>query len=297
MTTHDLQEQSMTTFETPQPINVTIDVAVGSARFIASDRTDTVVEVRPSNPANPTDVKQAEGTRVELTGNRLEVMAPKGWKHFTSFRGNSNSIDVTIELPTGSTLHGDSAMGNFVAEGQFGSVRLKSAMGNIEVDHSAALVARSSYGDISVEDVDGPAEIHTSSGDLTVRNVTGKAQVKNSNGTTKLGAIGGDLYVRSSNGDITIDSADASVDAKTANGNILAANVARGTVTLATAAGNLEVGIREGTAAWLDVSSSFGDVRNSMSATDGPPPSGDTVEVRGRTSFGDITIRRSAASV
>lgn len=286
----------MTTFETPKPIDVTIDVAVGSARFIASDRTDTVVEVRPSNPANATDVKSAEDTRVEFADGKLEVHAPKGWKHYTSFRGQSNSVDVTIELPTGSTLHGDSAMGNFVGEGEFGNVRLKTAMGNIQLDRTAALVARTSFGNIRVEDVDGPAEVHTSSGDLTVRKIAGKAQVKNSNGTTKLGEIGGDLYVRSSNGDITIDSADASVDAKTANGSILAANVARGSVALATAAGNLEVGIREGSAAWLDVSSSFGDVRNSMSSTDAPPPSGDKVEVRGRTSFGDIVIRRAAAS-
>ena len=287
----------MTTFESPQPINVTIDVAIGSARFIASDRTDTVVDVRPTNPDNATDVKAAEGTRVEFTDGKLEVIAPKGWKHYTSFRGQSNSIDVTIELPTGSTLHGDSAMGNFASEGRLGKVRLKTAMGNIQLDRTTALVARTSFGNIRVEDVDGPAEVHTSSGDLNLRKVAGKAQVKNSNGTTKLGEIGGDLHVRSSNGDVTIDSADASVDAKTANGSILAANVARGTVALATAAGNLEVGIREGSAAWLDVSSSFGDVRNSMSSAAEPPPSGDTVEVRGRTSYGDIVIRRSAASV
>lgn len=286
----------MTTFPTPQPIDVTIDVAVGSARFIASDRTDTVVEVRPTNPANASDVKAAEGTRVELVDGRLDIHAPKGWKHYTSFRGTSNSIDVTIELPAGSNVQGDSAMGNFIGEGRLGTVRLKTAMGNIQLDSTKALVARSSFGDIDIADVDGPAEVHTSSGDLLVRKVSGRAEVKNSNGTTRLGQIGGDLRVRSSNGDITIDSADASVDAKTANGSILAANVARGSVALATAAGDLEIGIREGTAAWLDVSSSFGEVRNSMSATDAPPATGDRVEVRGRTSFGDIVIRRSAAS-
>ncbi|MCW2749639.1 MAG: hypothetical protein JWR83_749 [Aeromicrobium sp.] len=285
----------MTTFESPQSIHVTIDVAIGSARFIASDRTDTVVDVRPTDPSNATDVKAAEGTRIEFADGKLEVIAPKGWKHYTSFRGQSNSIDVTIELPTGSSLHGDSAMGNFVGEGQFGKVRLRTAMGNIQLDRTTALEARTSFGDIRVEDVDGPAEVHTSSGDLNVRKIAGPAQVKNSNGTTRLGDVCGDLYVRSSNGDITVDSADASVDAKTANGSILAANVARGTVTLATAAGDLEVGIREGSAAWLDVSSSFGKVRNSMASTDAPPPSGDTVEVRGRTSYGDIVIRRSPA--
>ena len=41
----------MPTFETPQPIAVTVDVFLGHVEIIASDRTDTVVEVRPSDPA------------------------------------------------------------------------------------------------------------------------------------------------------------------------------------------------------------------------------------------------------
>jgi hypothetical protein len=66
-------------------------------------------------------------------------------------------------------------------------------------------------------------------------------------------------------------------------------------VELGTAYGELEVGIREGTAALLDVRSQFGSVRNSLTASDGPQPSDQRVEVRARTSFGDIVIRRSTA--
>ena len=57
--------------------------------------------------------------------------------------------------------------------------------------------------------------------------------------------------------------------------------------------GRLEIGIREGTAALLDVSSGFGRVENSLSASDGPQPSDETVQLRARTSYGDIVIRRS----
>jgi hypothetical protein len=53
------------------------------------------------------------------------------------------------------------------------------------------------------------------------------------------------------------------------------------------------VGIREGTAAMLDVRSAFGSVRNSLTASDGPQPSDQKVELRARTSFGDIVIHRS----
>ena len=44
----------MPKFETPEPISVTLDYAVGNVRISASDRTDTVVEVRPSDDPRST---------------------------------------------------------------------------------------------------------------------------------------------------------------------------------------------------------------------------------------------------
>ena len=69
--------------------------------------------------------------------------------------------------------------------------------------------------------------------------------------------------------------------------------VARGSVVLETANGDLEIGIAEGTAAWLQVNTGFGQVRNLLDEAARPTESDETVEVRGRTSYGDITIRRS----
>ena len=57
--------------------------------------------------------------------------------------------------------------------------------------------------------------------------------------------------------------------------------------------GEIEVGIHAGTAARLDVHTAFGQIRNQMDAADGPGPSDQAVEVRARTSYGDILIRRS----
>ena len=284
----------MTTFETPEPITATLDLSVGSARIIASDRDDTVVEVLPSDSSKNDDVKAAEQTRVEYADGRLSVIAPKTWKRYSLF-SHGGSIQVRIELPTGSRLRGDSGMGDFDSEGRLGDCRIKTSYGNIRLDETAALEAHSSYGDITVDLVGGDAQVYTSSGDIRVRDVKGAAQVKNSNGDCTVGPVDGDLRVKSSNGDVTIERAGASVDAKTANGSILVTEVSRGSVTLATACGDLEIGIREGTAAWLDVSSAYGKVRNSLTGSDSPQQTGDTVEVRARTSYGDVVIRRSPA--
>ena len=44
-----------------------------------------------------------------------------------------------------------------------------------------------------------------------------------------------------------------------------------------------------------DVGTRFGSVRNSLEIADGPDPSEGTVEVRARSSFGDIVIHRASA--
>ena len=70
----------MPTFDTPEPISVTVEFGVGDLRIVASDRTDTMVEVRPSDPAKKADVTAAEQTRVEYAGGRLLIKAPKSWR-------------------------------------------------------------------------------------------------------------------------------------------------------------------------------------------------------------------------
>ena len=55
-------------------------LGVGDIQVVASDRTDTVVDVRPSDPAKKSDVTAAEQTRVEYADGRLLVTAQKGWR-------------------------------------------------------------------------------------------------------------------------------------------------------------------------------------------------------------------------
>ena len=41
----------MPNFDTPQPITAVVEIAAGSIRLVASDRDDTVAEVRPRERA------------------------------------------------------------------------------------------------------------------------------------------------------------------------------------------------------------------------------------------------------
>jgi hypothetical protein len=91
----------MPTFDTPGPIHATVDLQDGRVRIYASDRTDTVVVVRPSDPSDDGDAQTAEQTEVEYTNGNLLVKAPRNTARWWLFQW-TGSVDITIDLPTGS---------------------------------------------------------------------------------------------------------------------------------------------------------------------------------------------------
>jgi DUF4097 and DUF4098 domain-containing protein YvlB len=281
----------MPNFETPQPISVTLELGAGHVRIVASDRTDTVVDVRPSDESDQSDVQAAAQVRVDHANGTLRVTGPKA--RAFDFSRKTRSVDVSIELPSGSQVSAELQMGDYRCAGRLGECRLKTSAGNVAVERTGALRLSTSAGHVTADGVTGDAEIHTGSGKIQVGEIEGTAVVKNSNGDIMIDSVTGDVRVRAANGDIHIDHAGAGVDATSHNGSVRVGEVVRGSVVLATAKGDLDVGIAQGTAAWLEVNTGFGHVRNLLESAAGPDEADETVEVRGRTSYGDITIRRS----
>ncbi|KJY42382.1 hypothetical protein VR41_08025 [Streptomyces sp. NRRL B-1568] len=282
----------MPSFDTPEPITATAHVEAGSIQFVAGDRLDTVVEVRPRDPKKDRDVQTAEQTEVTYANGVLTVRTPKPNLYLLGL-GRTGTVDVTVELPTGSRIDMTGAWAQVLGEGRLGEVRVKTSSGDVRLDTTGPLKLTASHGSITVDRVEGTAEITTSSGSLRVGLVDGPAVLKNSHGTTTVGAATGDLRVSGAHGDIDIARAEASVTATTAHGTLRVADVARGTVQLETSYGAIEIGIREGTAAWLDASSGSGQVRNALTASDSPEEAVDAVKIRARTRYGNIDVLRA----
>jgi DUF4097 and DUF4098 domain-containing protein YvlB len=281
----------MPTFDTPEPIAVDLDISMGDVRITASDRTDTIVEVRPSRQTERDDVDAAEHTRVEFARGCLTIKAPKSWKRYTPF-SDGGSVDVSIELPTGSSLLAEAAMAALHVSGRLGATSFKSGMGDIAVEDTGTLELRTGAGAISVGRAGGGAYLTTGSGALRVDSIDGTALLKNSNGATWVGDVSGDLRVNAATGDIAVDRAHAGVTARTANGDVRLGEVSSGTVVAETGSGGVEVGVADGSAAFLDLNTGFGRVDSDLSAADGPKEGEQTVEVRARSGAGDISIRR-----
>jgi len=271
------------------------DLGVGDLRVTATDRNDTVVDVRPTDPGKKSDVAAAEQTRVEYANGVLLIKAPTGWRYLGPGK-RTGSVDVLVDVPAGSQLHATCGVGSLHCAGRLGECRFSIGVGDVQIAEADRVEIRSGVGDITADSTTGHADIKTGSGSVRIGSIAGTAVVRNSNGDTWIGDVSDDLRVSSANGRIVVDHAGATVTAKTATGDVRIGEVRRGAIFAHTSMGAIDIGIRDGVAAWLDLNTSFGHVANDLDAAAKPEPGAASVEVRARTSFGDIRIQRVVAA-
>lgn len=289
---------SVSNFNTPSPIAVSLDLYVADVRFAVSDRTDTIVEVRPRDPNKVADIKAAENTRVEYddAARTLSIVSKKPRNRFVNFSSKRpESIDVVIQLPTDSDVRGEAELGDFQSDGVLGTVVLKTDMGAVRLAETGPLNLRNSLGGITVEGVSGSAEVHIGSSDIRIGAVDGTADVSTGNGKVRVGVVTGPANVKASNGSVSVDRALSDITAASSNGEVRVGEVVRGTVSATSKNGSVEVGVREGSAAWLELETGVGRVYNELASADAPEEGEpvDKVEVHASTKLGDITISRA----
>ncbi|WP_328836479.1 DUF4097 family beta strand repeat-containing protein [Streptomyces europaeiscabiei] len=193
----------MQKFDTPTPISAMLNIPAGRVRFIAADRTDTTVEVRPANAAKGRDVKAAEQTTVDYRDGVLRIQAPEAKNELF---GPSGTLEVTVQLPAGSRVEAKAAAAEFRGVGRLGDVVIDGAHGQVKLDEAASARLTLLAGDALVGRLDGPATITSGKGDLRVTE-----------------AVSGTVTLRTGHGEISIGVAagvSASMDAGTSYGRI-----------------------------------------------------------------------------
>ena len=265
----------MPTFDTPEPLAVRVEAAAGSVRLVATDRDDTVVEVRAHDESRAADVRAAEQTRVECSNGKLTVSAAR--RGFALFRGGA--VDIDIALPSGSGLKVSVASADVRADGAFADCRVSSASGDVDVDH-----------------VEGNLKAATASGSIAVAAVAGNGSVATASGTAAIGELDGDLVFKAASGDLSVARLCGGLRAHTASGSVTVATAVRGAISAFTSSGEVGVGVAQGTAARLDLITGAGAVTNLLESADGPADGDDTLLIHVRTGSGDIDIHRAVAT-
>ena len=261
----------MPTFDTPQPITATVEIAAGSVRLVASDRADTVVDVRPRDESRPEDVKAARRVRVDFTNGALAVASDRGFS--LPRRG---AVVVDVALPTGSRLNASVASADVTADGEYADCRLASASGDLTVEH-----------------VRGNIKADSASGDITVAVANDSASVSTASGDANFGRLSGEAKFRAASGSLSVGTLDGNLSAQTASGDVAVATAVRGSISVQTSSGEVGVGIAQGTAAQLDLHTRSGSVRNALQPSDGPAAGDETLVVHARTASGDVVVQRA----
>ncbi|HEX4442063.1 MAG TPA: DUF4097 family beta strand repeat-containing protein [Galbitalea sp.] len=283
----------MPTFETPNPIDLAINVQVGRIEVVASDRPDTVVTVTPSSADKAVDRHGVESTKVEFDGKRVTVIGPKARISWIG-PGPFDSVDIRVELPAGSRLTAELSVGNLRTDGRLGATRVKCSSGSAELGSTGDLWLRAGHGGAIVDSADGSAEITSDYGRIRIGSVSGDSVLKASYGSIDIEEAGGDVDAKLSYGDLEITRALGSVTAKTAYGDIRLGEISRGSIQVESGYGRIALGVRPGVPAWLDLSSKNGHVRNELAGDNTPDASETTVAVRARTQVGEISVQRAS---
>ncbi|MEU4091630.1 DUF4097 family beta strand repeat-containing protein [Streptomyces sp. NPDC026673] len=193
----------MQKFDTPAEVTAVLDIPAGRIRFIAADRADTTVEILPADAAKSRDVKAAEQIEVSYDGGVLRIAAPEAARRIL---GPSGSVEVTVQLPTGSRVDATSAGAELRGVGRLGDIAFDGAYRHIKVDEAASLRLTAIDGDVEVGRLGGPAEISTERGDIRIAE-----------------AVAGTVVLRTRSGDISVGAAagvSAALDAGTGHGRI-----------------------------------------------------------------------------
>ena len=160
----------MQKFDTPAPITAVLDIPAGRIQFIAADRADTTVEVRPADAAKGRDVKAARAGHGRLRRRRPADRGPR----------REEPVLRTLRIH-----RGDGRTARRLAA----SRRRRPAPSSGASDGSATSPSRALgtdqdrrgrerprrppiVGDVTVGRLTGPAEISTQKGDINIAEAT-----------------------------------------------------------------------------------------------------------------------------
>jgi hypothetical protein len=261
----------------------------------ATERGTATVDVRPHRPDRESDARAVHQTQVAFVDGNLTIVQPKDWRSFSPL-GGLGEVDIDVEIPLGSRIRGASTVGSFEVMGLISACTFTTTAGDLTIDDVETASVRTTAGSIDIGRLGGNSDVTTSAGSVRIGQIDGSARIKNSTGNTTIGRADGELVVQGAYGSIVIERTSDTVEVKTAYGNLRIDEVIRGSVRMESSYGELQVGIRVGTAVWLDAQSSMGRVKNSLQADPGPEGSDDTAEIYARTSFGNIVVRRATAA-
>lgn len=281
----------MYTFNTPGPIDVLVQNRAGRIEINATDTATSTVELTTMNGGSDAQGVIDDAT-VELNDRKLVVKLQQERRGL--LRWKPMHIAVAITVPTGSSVTCEADSADITTSGELRSARLSTGSGDVTVDVvTGPLVTKSGSGDVTIASSHESLESSTGSGDVRIGSAVQRAVLKSGSGDVSLAHGTGTIEAKTGSGDIELSEVRGDITAKTGSGDVRIDAITSGRTQAATGTGDIRVGVVNGTAAWLDLNTVTGDVRNDLEDAGAPADGDETVELHIKTATGDIAITRA----
>jgi Putative adhesin len=258
-------------FDTPTPPRLRVRVAAGLVSVEPGETAETTVELEALR--NDDTTRDAiEHAVVEQRGDEIVVEIEKsGWGLFS----RSAKVGIRIRCPHDSYLDCNTASADVSASGRLAEASVKTASGDIALDHVAEVAVTTASGDVRVQELQVDGRVNTVSGDLRVAGVRAVLAAQTVSGDVELGDVDSDVSVQTVSGDQRLRA------------------VRSGDVRLTSVSGDIEVGVVTGTRLYVDASSTSGDVRSELEVGNESEDDVTEAQVRAKTVSGDIALVRT----
>lgn len=280
-------------FEASGPITLRVELERGDVTLTASEVSTT--RVRLTSRGGDSD-ELAESFTVEARGDEVVVLGPRGRENAFGF-GRRGSIDVEIELPTGSAVDVKTGSGDVTARGLLARVEAASGSGDLTFEDVDAAELKSGSGDITARAVLGGVKAKTGSGDITLESAGDDVDLIAGSGDIQLRRADGEVRAKSGSGDIGIGASSGDLTLMTGTGDVKLGAVHGGEVRAKTGTGDIAIAVAIGVAAYLDLNTVTGDVKVDLDEADGPEGSESRASLTVHTGSGDIRVARAKGSL
>ena len=271
------------TFDTPEPIQLYVELGSGEVRIDATDTTTTEVTATGDH---------ADEVTVEQSGARIAVIGPK---RRTGFLGGSDSkIILTVTVPAHSELVTKTGSADQHVTGTLGPgqrpVRLRRRPArHRSPDPPWSTRARATSPSTT------PAPTYAS---RAARATSGwpawpaPPASRPAAATSPSAPPAAPIVLKSGSGDLRVGQAHGDVSLSSASGDLIVDTQHRGGVVAKNASGDVRIGIPGGVPVWTDVSTVTGRISSNLEGAGQPQSGEDYIEVRAKTVSGDIALKQ-----
>jgi len=276
-------------FETPSPTRLRVEAPNGQITVTAAETSTTEVDLAAPHGDSGALAWIADAEVVQSNGE-IVVRGPK--VSLSLFR-SWGPIEARIRVPLGSDAHLSIGAGGIETHGKLGKLTANTGAGSVKLDDCDEARAHTGAGNVEIGQVTGSVDTKTGAGKVTVGSIGANAHIVTAAGNAKVGGITGSARFTTAHGNIEVASAGDSLEAFTASGNVDVRRADHGRVRAKTVSGWVSVGVPNGVAALLDISTLSGRVRSDLAASAEPGDGEAHVELILSTVSGNVNVARA----